>query len=94
MPSNEQNVQVTPGSGAGVDTVNVGTGAVGSTSEALRQVVVIGDPSNQAAMVSVDSDGNIGVSAEMWHAMFRELRRIRLGISILVNDELLIEEEV
>lgn len=58
----ETNVNITAGSGTGIDTFNVGTGAVGSGTEAIRQAMVIGDPTTKANVAAVDANGRLSVT--------------------------------
>jgi hypothetical protein len=88
MPPTEQNVAITPGAGAGIDTINVGPGAVGTGSEALRQVLVIGDPENLGAVAGVNLDGAVLVRDRVLLEILEELQKIRLGISILIGQDL------
>jgi hypothetical protein len=54
----ENDVSVINGAATyGVDTVNVGPGAVGSGSELLRQIMVLGDPASQGQVQRVSLNG-------------------------------------
>lgn len=58
----EVNSNITPGTGLGVDSFNVGAGAIGSGTEAIRQVLVIGDSVTKANVLAVDAAGRAAVS--------------------------------
>ncbi len=87
MPT-EQNVTISQGSGTGIDTFNVGSGAVGSGNEALRQAVVPADAQFQANTQHVDSSGNGFVGGPVLDAILSELRGIRIGIEMLIDHDL------
>ena len=87
MPG-ETTVPISPGTGEQIDVTNVGTGDVGSGNEVLRQVMVVGDSVLKGSQQGVDADGNASVRDNTMIEVLAELRRIRIGISILINEDL------
>ena len=86
MPG-ETTVPISPGTGEQIDVANVGTGDVGSGNEVLRQVMVLGDTTFKGQTQSV-SDGYASVRDDLLDEILVELRKIRLGISLLVGEDL------
>jgi hypothetical protein len=88
MPAPEPSVNITQGAGTAIDTFNVGSGAVGSGSEALRQAVIPSDPQFQGNVQHFDASGNAYVGGPVLDEILMELRAIRLGIAMLLDHDL------
>jgi hypothetical protein len=79
----EQNVNITQGTGVGVDTFNVGPGSVGSGTEAIRQVVSLGDPHKKSGLAPIDDLDGVSVNGPLTEGtgreVLRELKLLRLA---------------
>lgn len=80
--ANENDVPINTGSGANVATITV-TRADGTVVH--RQEFVMADPDNDNYRVSISQSGEMAVTDTLSEDILKELRRLRVGLSMLLG---------